>query len=90
MTNVIRGMSEKNSYVNFRDSKLTRILQPCLTNNSKSIIICTVQQTEDCLSETINTLRFGLAANKIRVAVKRNVMSNEIEVKDNELDLILQ
>jgi hypothetical protein len=44
LSNVIRAMSEKSTYINFRDSKLTRILQPCLTNNSKSIIICTVQQ----------------------------------------------
>jgi len=63
--------------VNFRDSKLTRILQPSLQGQSKAIVICTVQQTEECLPETISTLRFGVSANKISVVAKRNAIADD-------------
>jgi len=57
LSNVIRSLSElydkdrrvdsfEGRYINFRDSRLTRILQPCLTGNSKTIVICTIQQLE--------------------------------------------
>ena len=42
LTNVFRGMSEKQGYVNYRDSKLTRLLQSSFCSNSRSIVICTI------------------------------------------------
>lgn len=50
-------MSENDSsvYVNYRDSKLTRILQQSLGGNALSAIICTV--TPAVFDETYNTLR---------------------------------
>lgn len=45
LSNVIRCMSEKQAYINFRDSKLTRILQNSLCNNSRSVVICTINLT---------------------------------------------
>lgn len=45
LSNVIRCMSEKQGYVNFRDSKLTRILQSSLCNNSRSVVICNIYPT---------------------------------------------
>jgi centromeric protein E len=53
--NVIRILSEDNaSYINFRDSKLTRILQASLGGNALTSIICTV--TPAALDETYSTL----------------------------------
>lgn len=75
LSNVIRCMSERTSFVNYRDSKLTRILQSSLCNNSRSLIICTVKQTEDSLSETVNTLKFGVTASSIRISLNKNVVS---------------
>ena len=43
------------SFVNYRDSKLTRILQNSLGGNSKTAIICNV--TPASLEETHSTLR---------------------------------
>ena len=63
-------------YINFRDSKLTRILQPCLTGNSKTIVICTIQQLEECIGETINTLKFGVAANSIKINASKKITTN--------------
>ena len=45
LSNVINRLSSANggkTFINFRDSKLTRILQPALGGNSKTAIICTM------------------------------------------------
>lgn len=53
--NVIRVLSEDNaSYINYRDSKLTRILSAALGGNAMTSIICTV--TPAALDETYSTL----------------------------------
>lgn len=53
--NVIRVLSEDNaSYINYRDSKLTRILSASLGGNAMTSIICTV--TPAALDETYSTL----------------------------------
>jgi len=48
LSNVINKLSSASSqkqFVNYRDSKITRILQSALGGNSKTSIICTVTQT---------------------------------------------
>jgi centromeric protein E len=53
--NVIRVLSEdSNSFINYRDSKLTRILSASLGGNAMTSIICTV--TLAALDETYSTL----------------------------------
>lgn len=52
LSNVIHKLSMKSSsansgtnvFINFRDSKLTRILQPSLQGSSKTCILCLVSQ----------------------------------------------
>lgn len=46
-------------FINYWDSKLTRILQPALGGNSQTSIICTLSQLYSNYSETINTILFG-------------------------------
>ena len=43
------------AHIPYRDSKLTRILQPSLGGNAKTAIICTVSPTS--LEESHSTLR---------------------------------
>jgi hypothetical protein len=84
LTTAIRAISERQAYVNYRNSKLTRILQPSLSGNSKTIVICTVKQTDDSLPETLNTLKFGLSASNIRTDPKQRIFDegDNKELKD--------
>ncbi|XP_072942229.1 uncharacterized protein [Epargyreus clarus] len=65
---VIKQLSDDPSrpyrHVNYRDSKLTRILQNSLGGNAKTSIICAV--TPAAVEETISTLQFANRAKAIK------------------------
>ena len=44
LSTVIYKLGQKSKYTNFRDSKLTRILQKSLQGKSQTAIICTINQ----------------------------------------------
>ncbi len=78
LSNVISKLSANpKSFVNFRDSKLTRMLQNGLSGNSKTTIICTISEALGCYSETLNTLHFGNKAKNIKTDIKINEMLDE-------------
>ena len=67
--------SGSKAFINYRDSKLTRILQPALGGNSKTAIICTMTQTLANYQETLNTLHFGQKAKHVKTTVNVNEIS---------------
>ncbi|CAG9536167.1 unnamed protein product [Cercopithifilaria johnstoni] len=68
---VINQLSEKgNGHVNFRDSKLTRLLKSSLGGNARTLIICTASPTE--VTQTLQTLRFAARAKKIKNKPRKN------------------
>ena len=78
LSNVINKLSQNNkSFVNYRDSKLTRLLQTALGGNSKTTIICTMVDDNNHYSETLNTLHFGMKAKNIKTTVKANEVVND-------------
>ena len=78
LSNVINKLSQNNkSFVNYRDSKLTRLLQTSLGGNSKTTIICTIVDDNFHYSETLNTLHFGMKAKNIKTTVKANEITND-------------
>lgn len=72
LSQVVSQLSEGNQFVNFRDSKLTRILQPSLGGNAHILIICTI--TPVSLEFTQSTLGFALRAK----SVKNKPLINEV------------
>ncbi|XP_024294621.1 centromere-associated protein E isoform X4 [Oncorhynchus tshawytscha] len=63
---VIKKLSDETQkgFTNYRDSKLTRILQNSLGGNAKTVIICTI--TPVTLEETLSTLQFASAAKNMK------------------------
>ncbi|KGN62686.2 kinesin-like protein KIN-7N [Cucumis sativus] len=73
--NVINKLSEgvrQRGHIPYRDSKLTRILQPALGGNAKTSIICTIAPEEVHIEETKGTLQFASRAKRITNCVQVN------------------
>ncbi|XP_042667809.1 centromere-associated protein E [Centrocercus urophasianus] len=61
---------DPSGFINYRDSKLTRILQNSLGGNAKTVIICTV--TPVSFDETLSTLQFANTAKRMKNTPKVN------------------
>ncbi|KAK3242265.1 hypothetical protein CYMTET_48037 [Cymbomonas tetramitiformis] len=74
--NVISSLSEGNGrdFVPYRNSKLTRILQPSLGGNARTTIVANIQLDVAHAEETVHTLRFAARATK----VTNRVVVNEV------------
>lgn len=97
LTSVISKLASKeNIHINYRDSKLTRFLQPFLggkyvyflyfLGNAKTMVVCTINPTMQNHQESANTVQFARSAGTIKNTVKVNEIS-EFEYsnkKENE------
>ncbi|XP_010787818.1 kinesin-like protein KIF19 [Notothenia coriiceps] len=74
--NCINALSEKNGskYVNYRDSKLTRLLKDSLGGNSRTVMIAHISPASVAFEESRNTLAYADRAKSIRTRVKRNLI----------------
>ncbi|KAK6159529.1 hypothetical protein DH2020_006843 [Rehmannia glutinosa] len=80
---VIRKLSKgRHGHVNYRDSKLTRILQPALGGNARTAIICTLSPARSHVEQSRNTLLFASCAKEVSTNAQVNVvMSDKALVK---------
>lgn len=86
---VIRKLSKgRHGHINYRDSKLTRILQPCLGGNARTAIICTLSPARSHVEQTRNTLLFACCAKEVTTKAQVNVvMSDKALVKHLQKEL---
>ncbi|XP_006889798.1 PREDICTED: kinesin-like protein KIF19-like [Elephantulus edwardii] len=79
--NCINALSEKGEkggraqYVNFRDSKLTRLLKDALGGNSRTVMIAHISPASTHFEESRTTLLYAYRAKNIKTRVKRNLLS---------------
>ncbi|XP_041095811.1 kinesin-like protein KIF19 isoform X2 [Polyodon spathula] len=75
--NCINALSEKggNKYVNYRDSKLTRLLKDSLGGNSRTVMIAHISPASTAFEESRNTLAYADRAKSIRTRVKKNLLN---------------
>ncbi|XP_073031375.1 kinesin-like protein KIN-7N [Primulina eburnea] len=89
--NVINKLSEDGKlrgHIPYRDSKLTRILQPALGGNAKTSIICTVAPEQAHIEETKGTLQFASRAKRIINCVQVNeVLTDAALLKRQKLEI---
>ncbi|KAJ2924618.1 hypothetical protein H1R20_g12471, partial [Candolleomyces eurysporus] len=65
---------KKSDHVPFRNSKLTRLLQPSLSGNARISVICTINPDPSAIAESTSTLLF---AKRIK-SVKLNAQKKEV------------
>lgn len=61
--------SKRKQYVNYRDSKLTRLLKDSLGGNCKTVMIANISPAASHFDETINTLKYASRAITIKAQV---------------------
>ncbi|KAK6350935.1 kinesin motor protein cin8 [Orbilia javanica] len=80
---VITALVEKNSYIPYRESKLTRLLQDSLGGRTKTCIIATVSPAKVNLEETISTLNYAATAKNIENKPQLNqLMTKRAVIKE--------
>ena len=83
---VINKLSEGSAggggHIPYRDSKLTRILQPSLGGNAKTAIICAITPANEHSEESHSTLRFACRAKRVvNSATVNEVLSDDALLK---------
>lgn len=81
-----------NRHIPYRDSKLTRILQPALGGNATCTVICTISPTRTCREETLHTLHFARTAKQCKnhIAVNERMDDKELLKKYQNLIKLLK
>jgi len=77
-TDAKQGSGTQKSFVPYRDSKLTRLLQNSLGGNSKTSLIITIGPSRRHARETLSTLQFGTRAMAVKVT---SVVNVEVDYK---------
>ena len=67
----------KNIYIPYRDSKLTRLLSQSLGGNSLTTILCTISPAKINYNQTLSTLRFASRAKFVKLEPKKNEILND-------------
>ncbi|KAJ1900157.1 Kinesin- motor protein [Kickxella alabastrina] len=86
---VINALVERNSYVPYRDSKLTYIIKDALGGRTRTCMIATISDTVTNIEETIKTLQYASQAKGIRnrpVANKRVSKSEIVHDMQHQID----
>lgn len=87
LSNVINKLSEnKNNYIPYRDSKLTRLLSRGLGGGSLVTIICNISPSANNFFQTVSTLRFANRAKhiKIKPAINERIIKKYKEKSENK------
>ncbi|KZO97209.1 kinesin-domain-containing protein [Calocera viscosa TUFC12733] len=68
----------KSDHVPYRSSKLTHILQPCLSGDARISVICTINAAPSAITETQSTLGFASRIKKVQLnAEKKELIDTE-------------
>lgn len=85
LATVINKLAEGSQHIPYRDSKLTRILQPSLGGNACTAIICAITPSALYVDESLSTLKFASRARSIEnKPVINEIVSDEVRLKRYE------
>ncbi len=75
---VVLSLSEgKTGHIPYRDSKLTRLLQPSLSGNAQMVLLCCISPQVSHLEESHNTFKFATRAKRVQQKAIVNVAEDE-------------
>merc|ERR1712137_898840 len=88
--NVISALVDsKTSFIPYRDSKLTRLLQDSLGGNTKTVMCACVGPVDYNYDETLSTLRYAYRAKSIKNAPKINENPKDAKLRQMQEEIEL-
>ncbi|WZZ23328.1 hypothetical protein YC2023_124715 [Brassica napus] len=72
------GVDNQGGHIPYRDSKLTRILQPALGGNANTAIICNITLAQNHADETKSSLKFASRALRVTNCAHVNEISSDV------------
>eukprot|EP00945_MAST-04E_sp_MAST-4E-sp1_P005007 g5007.t1 len=86
--NVINALAKGGkSFVPYRDSKLTRLLQESLGGNARTVMIAALSPADDNYDETLGTLQYASRAKKIQNKATKNEDVNEKVIRELKTEI---
>lgn len=79
--NCIKMLSENAPKINYRDSKLTRLLKESLGGNTRSIMITCLSPLENHYEESLNSLKYAFRMKQIKVKAMKNIKEEEMDME---------
>ncbi|KAG0452488.1 hypothetical protein HPP92_024793 [Vanilla planifolia] len=84
---VFAALAQKSSYIPYRNSKLTLLLQNSLGGQAKMLMLAHVSPEAESCAETISTLKFAQRVSTVELgSAQMNKESNEIRELKEQLD----
>ena len=80
--NTLSDNRKTGQFVNYRDSKLTRLLKESLGGNTMTVMLACISPAGRAIEETLNTLKYANRASKIKKLVTKNVVNTEAHVSE--------
>lgn len=77
LSTCINSLVEKKTFIPWRQSKLTRILQDSLGGNSRLVLIANISPSIIAYDENFYTLKYANRAKNIKKEVTQNFVQNE-------------
>ena len=74
------NMRNRENYIPYRDSKLTRLLKDSLGGNCRTVMIANIAGGQSTFEETLNTLKYANRAKNIKTSVTKNTNNVEYQV----------
>jgi kinesin family protein 18/19 len=71
--NSLVDSGKREGYVNYRDSKLTRLLKDSLGGNCRTVMIANISPASSNFEETLNTLKYASRARNIKTKVTQQL-----------------
>jgi len=73
----LKRQGDSKVHIPYRDSKLTRLLQPSLSGNAQIVVICNISPQASHMEESHNTLKFATRAKRIQQKAVRTEVTDE-------------
>lgn len=77
LADVFTGIAKKQAHVPFRNSKLTQLLQPCLSGHGKAFVLFALSPDAASAQESLCTLRFSSLISQCELGKPTKMLSSE-------------